>query len=213
MQFHPDKNPSPAARQRYQDIQLAARKLLGQAESRQHAKGAQQGAWSSASGDHTAWSRLSRSRAFPIVFCAASLVSGCLIFMAALHVHTDMYTYNIAEEVEQRRQAPTQMQQRIGQLLMERRQQEQQRCCAMSFGTMVALSTDGLVSLRFLQPERPISLALRGQSHWASGLLLHCCGNGLLPVTYRMFESSWLTICNVYAIPSFEMRIRKKLDD
>ena len=35
------------------------------------------------------------------------------------------YTYNIAEEVEQRRQAPNQMQQRIGQLLMEKRQQEQ----------------------------------------------------------------------------------------
>lgn len=35
------------------------------------------------------------------------------------------YTYNISEEVEQRRQAPTQMQQRIGQLLMERRQQQQ----------------------------------------------------------------------------------------
>ncbi len=34
------------------------------------------------------------------------------------------YTYNIAEEVEARRQAPTQMQQRIGQLLMERRQQQ-----------------------------------------------------------------------------------------
>ncbi|KAK9861594.1 hypothetical protein WJX84_004762 [Apatococcus fuscideae] len=129
LHYHPDKNPSPAARQRYQDIQIAARRLLGRADARDAGRKTPHAGWQSAgsaSREHTAWSRITRSRSFPAFFCAASLAGGCLIFMAALHVHTDMYTYNIAEEVEQRRQSPTEMQQRIGLLLMERRQQQQQ---------------------------------------------------------------------------------------
>lgn len=60
---------------------------------------------------------------FPLWFSVACLLGGCVIFAGALHVHTDLYTYNIARQAEERRKNPSEAQRRISAMLMERRAQ------------------------------------------------------------------------------------------
>ena len=53
----------------------------------------------------------------------ACLLGGCVIFAGALHVHQDLYTYNVAKEAEERRRNPSEAQRRIAAMLLEKRSQ------------------------------------------------------------------------------------------
>eukprot|EP00884_Botryococcus_braunii_P006726 jgi/Botrbrau1/16054/Bobra.7_2s0028.1 len=120
LQHHPDLNSTPGAETEYKRVQAAAEALLrpGGWTAAAAAAGA------AAGGPRSAWSPAApplRNPRFPMYFSAACLVGGCVLFLGAVRVHRDMYTYNIAKEVEERRQNPTEGQRRIAALLRERR--------------------------------------------------------------------------------------------
>ena len=44
---------------------------------------------------------------FPLYFCGACLLGGCVLFAGAIYVHQDLYTYSVHKEAEERRSNPT----------------------------------------------------------------------------------------------------------
>ncbi|DBB13529.1 hypothetical protein WJX82_000708 [Trebouxia sp. C0006] len=123
---HPDKDPSLEAAQRFQRISRAATTILKEGSLSTSAAAAARQRWqerSQSSGQP--WVRSARSTRLPSLFISACLVGGCALFAGALQVHQDMYSYNIATNADERRENPTPAQQRINELLQEKREQKQ----------------------------------------------------------------------------------------
>ncbi|KAK9815188.1 hypothetical protein WJX73_010338 [Symbiochloris irregularis] len=114
LQYHPDLNTTPEAAKKYEQIRLAADRLLN--KSTHTPIQAARHSWA-------AHYNVTRHPRFPLYFCGASLVAGCFIFAGAIHIHQDLYTSNIHQEAEKRRQNPTERQRQIMEMLQEQQQQ------------------------------------------------------------------------------------------
>ena len=65
-----------------------------------------------------------RHSRFPLYMSVLGIIGGFAIFAGAVHVHRDLYSYNIHKEVEHRRKNPTPAQERIKALIKEKRTSE-----------------------------------------------------------------------------------------
>ncbi|CAL8462326.1 g1859 [Coccomyxa elongata] len=118
MRYHPDVSTAPDAAEKFEQVRKAADQILNRSRATPQSVSA---AAAEASAMSRRWERMSRHPSFAMWFSAACLLGGCLIFAGALHVHQDLYTYNIHKEMEERRKNPTAAQRRILDLLVEKR--------------------------------------------------------------------------------------------
>lgn len=129
LKLHPDKDPSKEAAQQFQKVQRAADAILNKevyaseaAAAAAHARRNWQGSGQQQQPESALWQKLSRRRSTPLLFSAACIVGGCALFAGAVHVNQHMYNYNKLDSAEQRLSNPSMRQQRIMELLMEKRQ-------------------------------------------------------------------------------------------
>ncbi|KAK9831441.1 hypothetical protein WJX81_005019 [Elliptochloris bilobata] len=115
-QYHPDLNTSQEAAAQYERIRCAAESILSQ---NRPAQSGDASAAAEAAARRWRPETMSRNPRFALYFSALSVLGGCAIFAGALHVHQDLYTYNVVKEVEARRRNPTEAQRRISELLQQ----------------------------------------------------------------------------------------------
>jgi len=131
--YHPDKvgDSSKEAAERFQRISRAATVILKEGSlsprySASSSGAAARQAWQEQNQASTSqWVKNTRSTRLPAIFIAACLVGGCALFAGAVHVHQDLYSYNVAANADERRDNPTPAQQKINELLYEKRLQKQ----------------------------------------------------------------------------------------
>ncbi|KAK9906446.1 hypothetical protein WJX75_001959 [Coccomyxa subellipsoidea] len=118
MRYHPDVSTAPDAAEKFEKVRIAADQILNRSRATPQTVSA---AAAEASAMSRRTERLIRHPSFAMWFSTACLIGGCLIFAGALHVHQDLYTYNIHKEIEERRSNPSESQRRIMELLTEKR--------------------------------------------------------------------------------------------
>ncbi|CAK0752542.1 hypothetical protein CVIRNUC_002154 [Coccomyxa viridis] len=120
MRYHPDMSIEPDAPRRFEEVRKAADEILNR--SRKPAISAAAAAAADASSMSWRTERITRHPRFAALFSAACLIGGCIIFVGALRVHQDLYTYNRVPATLQEQREPSEAQLRIRELLMEKRQ-------------------------------------------------------------------------------------------
>lgn len=130
LQCHPDRDGSPEAAEKFRRASAAANTLLkGGSLSASAATAADmRQQWQTHSGSQRpakGWATMARQARLPVYLISACLVGGCALFAGALHVHQDLYDYNLPSAAAQRLQNPTPAQLRIQELLQEKREQKQ----------------------------------------------------------------------------------------
>lgn len=127
LKHHPDRDPSLQAAQRFQAVSRAATSILkeGSKAPASEAAAARRRWQEQHQSSSQQWVRAARTTRLPSLFISACLIGGCALFAGAVRVHHDMYSYNIATNADERRDNPTPAQQRINELLQEKRDQKQ----------------------------------------------------------------------------------------